>query len=132
MDTLRGRGRRRKHQHIYRKVPEISLIFRKTMCTANKLWNQLKIHLHNSSHHNELDSAKSVVMPIETYSFYFWKDTCSYEGRVLNYTHHHTDGSSLLSQHSFIGCSLLHVAIVLRKWRWYHQQSFILVGQQTA
>lgn len=82
------------------------------MRTANKLQNQLKIHLRGSSHHTELDPAESVVTATESYLFYFWKDTCRYEGRVLNSGCHCTDGSSSLPQHSFIVCSLLHTAIV--------------------
>lgn len=54
------------------------------MRTANKLQNQLKIHLLESSHHTELNPAKSVVTAIESYLFNFWKDTRCYEGRVLD------------------------------------------------
>jgi len=114
MATLRGR-QEGKHQHIYRKVPEISLTFRKTMRTANKLQSQLKIHLHESSHHTEFDPAKPVVTPMETHSFYFCKDTCCCKCRALDYTCHCTDWSSLLSWHSFIGWSLFHTAIICLK-----------------
>lgn len=48
-------------------MTEISFIFRKTIRTANKLQNQLKIQLYQSSHLTAPKPATFVVTPMETF-----------------------------------------------------------------